>query len=162
MALRNPIVVGTNNEFQVLQSGDQVNVSTAGAAVRVMINGESAVALIIGAPVYVSASNTVKRAQANALATSNVYGIMYDATTAAGASGQVAVDGIVTATTTQWDLITGQVGGLTPNAKYWLDPLLPGRLTTATISTAGQVIQPVGKAGSATEFEISIGERILL
>ena len=162
MALRNPIVVGANNELQALQAGDQVNVSTAGAAVRLMTNAEPATALAIGMPVYVSATNAVKRAQANAMATSNVYGIMFDVTTAALAFGQVAVDGVVTATTTQWDAVTGQTGGLTPNATYYLDPTTIAKLTTASITTPGQVIQQVGKAGSITDFEICIGPRILL
>ena len=56
-----------------------------------------------------------------------------------GLSGVIATGGPLTASTAQWDAITGQVGGLTPNTRYYLDPTTAGKLTITAPITAGQV-----------------------
>jgi len=54
-------------------------------------------------------------------------------------------------TTAQWDAVTGEVGGLTPAATYFLDPV--SGMLTRTPTDAGFLVQ-VGRALSATEFAI--------
>ncbi len=121
----------------------------------------SGAALPIGTPVYASATvNEIEPAQANALATARVLGLVADVSIADTATGYVLTDGRLIATTTQWDAITGQVGGLTPGAKYYLSPTTAGRLTTTVPTADGQVLAPVGTARSTTEFEVSI-ERLI-
>jgi hypothetical protein len=44
------------------------------------------------------------------------------------------------------------LSGLTPGAIYFLDPATPGAITVTPPSTAGQWLQEVGVAGSATEL----------
>ncbi len=161
MATRVPLVI-VAGEVQQLQSGDQIVVQTAQIDVRIVTNGEASVALVIGAPVYVFGAGSVKRAQGNALSTSKVLGLWVDPSTAAAATGQVGLNGLLTATTTQWDAVTGQTGGLTSGAIYYVDPVTAGKLTSTAPSTVGQVVAPVGIALSTTDFEINEGLRVLL
>lgn len=162
MAVRQPLVIGADGLPQQLQPGDSITSSVTTTSVRPVTNGESAAALVFGAPVYTSAAETVKRAQANAKATSRVIGLMYDPTTAAAAIGNVATDGILVGTTAQWDAVTGQTGGLTFNSAYFLDPVTPGKLTTTPPTTAGQCNTLIGTAISTTALDLEIAPPILL
>lgn len=112
-------------------------------------NGE-ATSIAIGKAVYVSAGDTARLANANAAGTKNVVGLVFDTTINAAASGSVAVSGSLTATTTQWDAVTGQSGGLTPGAKYYLSNTTAGNMTTTAPSTG--YICLIGIALSTTKF----------
>lgn len=162
MTTRKPMVMGDDGFPQVLQAGDQLAADTALADVRTVANDETATPLAIATPVYVSSGGKVKRAVATAKTTAKVFGLVYDPSIAVGGSGKVATDGFVTATTAQWDGVTGQSGGLTPGANYFLDPITPGRLTVTPPATTGQVNVFVGQALTATDFEVSIALPILL
>lgn len=119
-------------------------------------------ALVIGTPVILSTTaDEVEPAQANALATARVAGLVADESIADGEQGAVITDGRLSATTTQWDAVTGQTGGLTPGAKYYLSAATAGGLTTTPPNADGQVIAPVGVAKSATEMSITI-ERVIV
>ena len=85
-----------------------------------------------------------------------------DASTAASSSGNYAAGGVATATTGQWDAVAGTTGGLVYNTLYFLDPTNPGKMTATAPGTTGQLVQPLGRALSTTEFEIVIGPSILL
>lgn len=162
MAIRKPLVI-VAGQVQQLQAGDQLSAGVALADTRALTNGEAAASMPIGTPGYVSGAGAAKRAQANALATADVVGLVYDpAGIANGASGDFVVDGVVSATTAQWDAVTGQVGGLTPGSAYFLDPATPGKLTSTPPSAVGQVVTRVGIALSDTDFDVRIGEPILL
>jgi len=162
MATKIPLVLGADGNIQQLQTGDSIVIATANTDVVTMTNGE-ATAAVIGAPVYVSSADTFMRAQANASASSKAWGMVYDSPNIAnGASGSVATDGIVTATTTQWDAVTGQSGGLTPGSDYFLSAATEGQMTTTPPSTVGQYVVKLGKALSSTKFDLSVDSPILL
>lgn len=124
----------------------------------------NAAALVIGTPVYETAvSNSVDKADAGALATAKVLGLVADSPSIAIAgTGNVLTDGRLTATTAEWDAVTGGTGGLTPGSRYYLDPGTPGLLTLTVPTTDGQVVAPVMTARTTTEAEVSIGTRIVL
>jgi len=161
MATKKPLVI-SNGIVQQLQSGDTLEAAQATVNVQTFTNGESSAALVIGTPVYVSAAGTVKRAQANALSTADVIGLWRAISTAAAGSDQAVLDGVLVATTGQWDAVTGQSGGLTPGARYYLDPSTPGKLSTTAPTTTGQVVVGCGLAISTTEMEVDIETFVLL
>ena len=161
MATRIPLVI-VAGQIQQLQAGDSIVVPASQYDNRVATNGESSAALTAGMVVYPSAAGAVKRAQANALSTSGAVGIWMDASTAASSSGNYAAGGVATATTGQWDAVAGTTGGLVYNTLYFLDPTNPGKMTATAPGTTGQLVQPLGRALSTTEFEIDIGPSILL
>lgn len=160
MALRKPLVLA-NGQMQQLQAGDQLEAPLVGSAQQILTNNDGGT-VVICAPVYTDASGSFKRAQANATATSAVIGLVAQATIANAAAGPVVLVGTFTATTTQWDAVTGQTGGLTAGAAYFLDPATAGRLTTTAPSTTGQVVAPIGLALSTTQLEIKIRSTVLL
>ena len=162
MATKLPLVMSSSGDIQQLQSGDQVAVLTSQLDVRLVTNAEATAPLVIGTPVYVFIAGAVKRAQANALATARVFGLWVDTTTAAAGTGNVGMNGLLVATTVQWDTVTGQTGGLTSGATYFVDPTTVGKLTASAPTTAGQVVSVVGLALSLTEMEINIARPILL
>ena len=162
MTVRSPLVLGPDGLAQQLQSGDSISSPTNTPSIRSVSNGDS-VALVFGAPVYASAADTVKRAQANAKSTSKVTGLVYDPTVAASANGNIAQSGVMVGTTAQWDaVVTGENGGLSFNGTYFLDPANVGKLTTAPPTTAGQCNVVIGTAISPTELELQIAQPILL
>jgi hypothetical protein len=161
MTTRLPLVI-VNGQIQQLQSGDQIIAPLATSDVRTLTNGEGSAAIVIGAPVYISAAATVKRAQANAAATAKVIGLAYDVSTASSAAGQICVGGVLVATTAQWDAVAGTSGGLAAGTTYYLDPSNVGKITSTAPSTAGQLVVPVGVAHSTTDMEVLPQMPILL
>ena len=163
MAVRQPVVIGSDGLLQQLQSGDSISAPVDTPSIRAVANGEASASLSFGMPVYSSAADTVKRAQANAKATSKVTGLVYDATIASAANGNIAQSGVLVGTTAQWDaVVTGQTGGLTFNSTYFLDPANVGKLTTTPPGTTGQCNVIIGTAISPTELELQIAQPILL
>lgn len=160
MALKKPLVI-TNGQIQQLQSGDTLDASVAEVDVVAMTNANAA-ALVIGTPVHVSAAGSVDKAQANASGTVEVLGLVQPTEIAISGSGNVQTDGILAATTAQWDAVTGGTGGLTPNTVYFLSAATAGMLTPTAPTTAGQFVLRIGKAISTTELEISISQPIKL
>jgi len=132
-------------------------------SIRTVTNGEAFAELILGAPVYASAADTVMRAQANSFAAATLVGLCYDNAIAAGALGNIASSGVLVGIAAQWDaVVTGASGGLAFGAMYFLDPANPGMLTSTPPTAAGQMITRVGTALSATELELSLGVPIAL
>lgn len=162
MALRVPLVLGTDGLIQQLQSGDSLNAAVTTSQARSITNGESSAAIVCGAPVYMTAADTVKRAQGNAKSTSKVIGLGLDASIAAAATGNVQVGGVLVLTTVQWDAVAGTTGGLTFNTDYFLDPANAGKITATAPSTVGQCNVRVGTALSTTELRMILAEPILL
>jgi hypothetical protein len=93
--------------------------------------------------------------KADAAATADVDGLAFDSI-ANAASGQMQTVGIQTLTTVQWDAVTGGSGGLTANAKYYLDTATAGKLTATAPSTVGQFVTLVGRAISTTQLRLNI------
>lgn len=110
-----------------------------------------------GAPVT-SGSNAVF-ARANAVATANVMGLANSAGEyPGGIDAQYA--GPLTLTTAQWDARTGQTGGLTPHAIYYLSAASPGGKLTTTAPGNPNYITPVGFALSETTMMVQIGKAV--
>jgi hypothetical protein len=109
-------------------------------------------------PVVVSlvADGQVIPGRANAEDTSSVIGLCAGRAVV-GSKVVVQTDGVITATTAEWDEITGQVGGLTRGAAYFLSPgFQEGMLTSTEPSGSGDFVTPVGIALSARDFLIQI------
>lgn len=162
MSLRKPLVVGTDGLAQQLQAGDSIDAGTVTSQTRSVTNGEGSAAIVIGAPVYANAADTVKRAQANAKSTSKLAGLGFDASTAAAAAGNIIFGGILVATTGQWDAVAGTTGGLAFGTYYFLDPATAGKITATVPTTVGQCVTLVGLALSTTELELMLEPPILL
>ena len=162
MAVKLPLVIGSNGLPQQLQSGDTLNVPTSGANTQALTNNEAG-AIVIGTPVYSQAAGAVKKAQANASGTSGVVGLVFDTSIGAAASGFIATDGILSATTGQWDaVVVGGAGGLVFNSNYFLDTATAGKLTTTPPTTVGQLVVRIGKALSTVLMDINVQDEILL
>jgi hypothetical protein len=162
MASRKPLVV-VSGQVQQLQAGDTLDASVAGGD-QINLTNDEATAVVIGSPVYADANDGFKKARANAGSTTTpVVGLVAKSPSiAAAASGPVTTDGLVTATTTEWDAVTGQTGGLTVGTTYYLDPATAGKMTITAPTTVGQYVMKLGKAISTTEFQVNIGDPILL
>lgn len=131
------------------------------ATTRAVTNGAD-VALVIGTPLYVSGAGLVQAARANALPATRVVGLVYVPSIAVGQSGMMITDGVMEATTAEWDFITGGSGGLTFGTAYFLSPTTAGKMVSAAPSTTGQYLVRIGTALSATVLEVSITPEILL
>lgn len=113
--------------------------------------------VIAGSPIYhTTTTGSIDLARANAIGTTDCCGLVV-ANIGTGASGQYQDSGSLTLTTTQWDSVTGQTGGLTIGSTYFLDSTLAGKMTTTPPSSVGEFTQVIGKAVSTTEFHIKIG-----
>lgn len=139
---------------------------TAGTAIELntqvaMVNSNAG-SLVIGTPVYVITAGHVDKADAGATSTTRTIGLVADLAIATTATGNVAVSGILTATTGQWDAVTGQTGGLTAGAVYYLSDGTSGTLTTTAPTLTGSYIAPIGIALSATQIKIQVDPTIQL
>lgn len=156
MAIRKPLVM-VNGQIQQLQAGDNISDPDF-----LTLTNDEAGSIPIGTPVYIDADDGAKKARANAAATSNVRALVASTSISNGASGSFQRDGVLVATTGQWDTITGGSGGLVFNTVYYLDPSTAGKLTDTAPTTVGQLVVQVGVALSTTELSIEIEPPILL
>lgn len=158
MAIRKPLVI-VSGQIEQLQSGDSLD--TRDTVVQLL--NDEATPVVIGAPVYADAASGFKKARANAVGTSKVVGLVADSPSIAnGATGGIAMDGLLTATTAEWDAVAGTTGGLVFNTIYYLDPATAGKITSVAPSTVGQLVVEIGKALSTTDLKINIQQSILL
>lgn len=153
MALVKPLVLTASGQIAQIQSGDTLNAAVQEADAIALTNSATG-AIAFGRAVYVSAANSFALAQANASATKQVLGLVKDASVAASAVGNVQTDGVITGTTAQWDSVSGQTGGLTPNAIYYLSATTAGAITATPPSATGQYLVPIGVALSTTSLDI--------
>jgi hypothetical protein len=160
MATKKPLVI-TNGQIEQLQAGDTLDAPVTEVDVVSKTNDNSG-AITIGTPVYVKSNGNVDKAQANASGTVQVLGLVRDASISSSTSGVIQTDGVLSATTAQWDAVTGDSGGLTPGAAYYLSASTAGQLTTNAPTTAGQFVVRIGLALSSTELDISIAPPIKL
>ena len=162
MTVRTPLVLGSDGLIQQLQSGDSINVgSTNAPTLRSVLNGEGSTNIIRCAPVYSYAAGTVRRAAATSKTVARVVGLMVDATLNPSATGFIIEDGVQVATTAEWDAVTGDSGGLTYGADYFVSATT-GQLTKTPPTTVGQCVTIIGTAISTTELALKIGSPILL
>lgn len=153
MSLRKPLVINAG-QIQQLQSGDTLDAPQAGGDVVAQVNDEAG-SIVIGTPVYNDANDGVKKGKADASGTKDVIGLIRDVTVSTSASGQVQTNGIVTATTGQWDTAFGTSGGLTKGTRYFLSASTAGLGTSTAPSTVGQYVVELGIGISTTELLLS-------
>jgi len=156
MAVQKPLVL-INGQIQQIPPGDTLS---AAASQVDIVNLTAGVTVGKGCPVYISSANTFNKAGAGASGTSNVIGLASAAITS-GTQGPIQTDGVMTATTAEWDAVAGTTGGLTAGTTYYLSATA-GMLTSIAPSGAGQYVIKIGTALSATDLEITIGDSILL
>lgn len=160
MALRKPLVINAGQVEQI-QAGDTLDAVVTEVDV-VQLTNNNASAIVIGAPVYCESAGQVDLAKADASATVQALGLVKDTSITASASGNIQTDGVLAATTVQWDAVAGTTGGLTAGAIYYLSATTAGELTETAPSTVGQFVVRVGIALSTTEMEITFSPPILL
>lgn len=157
MAQKRPVVLNNSGQFELLQPGDyildqdfpQLANANAGTITKGMV-------------VYASGNDQVDKARANAVGTTNAIGFVVDATILTTATGSIQMDGVISATTAEWDALTGDTGGLVKDTFYFVSPTTAGSITKTAPTTAGQFVVCVGIAISTTELKIEIQPRILL
>lgn len=156
MAVKKPLVL-TSGQIEQLQSSDYIqNIDIP------QLTNANAGSIVIGTPVYASANDSVDKAKADAVGTANVIGLVADVTITAAAVGSVQMDGILAATTGQWDAVAGTTGGLTKDVIYYLSAATSGLMTSSAPSVTGQFVVQIGIAISTTEMKIDIQRRIKL
>lgn len=156
------VAPGTYSSVTVDTYG-RVTAGGAGAAasstITSLTNNEAG-AITICQVVYTDGSGTVRLARADAAGTKNLTGVVAATSINAAASGNITTAGVHVATTGQWDAVTGQSGGLTPDAYYYLSAATAGSLTTSAPTINWSV--RVGKALSTTSMRILPGTPIRL
>ena len=160
MSLRKPLVM-VDGQIQQLQSGDTLDAVSSEVDVVSRTNNNAG-SITIGQAVYPDGDGSVDLAQADASGTVEVLGLVAATSIAAASSGSIQTDGILVATTGQWDVVTGGSGGLVAGTVYYLDPSTAGNITSTAPTTSGQYVIRIGVALSDTELEISIRPPILL
>ncbi len=155
MSQRKPLVWGSDGRPEELTSADSLD-AVVTTKDSISLTNANAGSIAIGQPVYAkTTADQVDLARANASGTKNVLGLVADTTIASSAAGVIQTDGVLTATTGQWDTVTGQTGGLTIGSEYWLSGAAAGGLTSS-VPGSGNYLVRVGTAVSTTEMEISI------
>lgn len=160
MTAHRPLVYIAGKTYR-LPAGDTLDAPASEVDV-VSLTNAAATALVIGTPVYVSGANACQPARANASGTADVIGFIRDGSVAAAGSATVQTDGILTATTAEWDAVAGTTGGLTPNADYYLSSTTAGKITSTSPDSTGTISVRVGKAIAPTILEISIRSPVYL
>lgn len=146
----------TNNTTNITNINNIVN-NIVGNLTPQFTNGNAS-PIVIGTPVYVSANDTVDKAKADAVGTVNVVGFVAEPSIASSASGGILMDGVLSATTGQWDAVAGTTGGLTKDVIYYLSTATAGQITS-TPPTTGYT-KELGIGVSTTELKIDIKNRI--
>ena len=110
------------------------------------------------APVIVAGAGIVGNGFAGGVAAAaQVVGLSLNECAAAGDSTYVTpLTGPVDFTTEQWDNVTGQTGGLTPGAAYYLSAAVAGKLTTTAPSGVGDFIVYIGVGRDPTTMILNI------
>jgi hypothetical protein len=156
MALKKPLVLGSDGLLEQLQPGDTLSGPVAEVDVAAKQN-DNASPITIGQVVYIKTNSNIDLAQANTIATTKALGLVFDPSIAASATGNIQTDGVISSA--DWTAVVG-AASLTPGALYFLSNSASGQMTS-TAPTSGFRL-PVGKAISATDFEISFGEIVRL
>jgi hypothetical protein len=133
---------------------------SSAASMLIPLLNEEAFTITIGQAVYNSSASAVKLAIANDIILTEAIGLVADTTIQASTIGDIQSKGALTATIAQWDVVTGQSGGLTTGLLYYLDDVVPGKLISTPPTINWQLC--VGQALSPTQMLIDIRESIKL
>lgn len=121
----------------------------------------SPVPMTRGTPVRIqTADGTIKRAGALGTAENigKIVGLLFDASVPVGGLGRSKTSGYFQATAAEWAAVTGEPGGLTPGALYWLSgdfAKMSKARPDPTIYLNPWIIE-MGVAISTTEFVIRV------
>lgn len=126
-----------------------------------MTNDEGG-SIVIGTAVYCDVPGGVKKARANAIATAKSIGLVQDTTIASAGSGVIMFMGVLTATTGQWDAVTGGSGGLTAGNSYYVSTATAGLITDTAPNSSGNYAVKIGVAISTTQMIVHIDTPIAL
>ncbi len=148
--IKKPLVL-TGGEIEQLQSGDVLLPIPSSLS---LTNG-SVVDLPPGVPAYIESANTFERATADAYP--NVIGLTTEGITSS-VNGIIQTDGVLTLSTAEWDAVTGDTGGLTPGATYYLATI--GGLAIVAVATG--YLTRIGIAVNDTDLDIKISRPIKL
>jgi len=149
MAIRKPLVMNNGN-IEQLQLGDRL----APVPNNTLLMNDETSLMQAGQPVMVDDLGNAKYT----IATNNKGVIAFCVEdTPPTELGIFQVDGILSLTTSQWDNITGDTGGLRPGRMYFLDDNTISKITRVAPATVGHYIVRLGTAISKTDFTISIG-----
>lgn len=120
------------------------------------VTNTAGVAILAGSPVTALG----RRGDASTLGTSVIVGFA-QADTDPTMPIPVQGGGALSLPTTTWDTVTGQVGGLTPGARYVL-ATTPGGLSTSAPTAVGNAVTALGTSRDATTLILEIAQPILL
>jgi hypothetical protein len=140
---------GTPAAGKYVDGGSGAWTTIVPATENISLTNNEATSFIVGNVVYTDTSATCKKAKADAAGTAGAIGFALTATAAAG-TATVQTAGTISLTTGQWDAVTGQTGGLTAGALYFVDPTTAGKITTTAPNATGQFCMQVGRASSTT------------
>lgn len=87
-------------------------------------------------------------------------GMLVDEMLLIGAAGQAQTTGVLTLTVLQWDEISTSIGGLVPEAMYYLHS--SGKISPSPPEASGEVLLRLGYALSSTSFSLDIDTPVLL
>jgi len=161
MALRKPLAIIAGQIEQIDPAVDTIDAVASEVDIANLTNNNAS-PIVIGNATYTDAAGGVDLAKADAIATVEVVGLVKDASISAAASGDIQTDGIISATTGQWDAVAGTTGGLAAGIVYCLSPTTAGEITSTAPTAVGQFVIRIGIGLSTTELEISISEPIKL
>lgn len=163
MASRKPLVLN-GGQIEQLQAGDTLNATLTTQFeldIITLTNPDVNTAIPICTPVALDATGDLVLAKADALQTAKVLALAMEEI-AANSSGDVQTDSVLTATTGEWDIVTGGANGLVPQTIYYLDPDTAGLITTTAPSNDGDYVVEIGMGVSTTKMELNIKRPIKL
>lgn len=157
-------------EYKSFVEGHGIKITHAAGSITIAeasdiedgLTNNNANPIVIGTPVYCESNDKVDLAKADAVATAQTVGLVKDVSIAASAVGNIQTDGILEATTSQWDAVAGTTGGLAAGTTYFLSAATAGKLTATAPTTVGQFVVKIGIALSTTKLEITLSQPILL
>lgn len=152
-------VAGTGITIAHTDATTTINATGGGASSTVSLTNVDSVQVLKGTPVYSFSSGGFKRGKADTDATINLVGLA-GADISTSTLGDIQTDGVLTATTAEWDTVTGESGGLTVNTTYYLSEVTDGKLTS-TPPSSGYIV-PTGLAVSTTQLKINLFTPVLL
>jgi len=151
MATQKPLVI-IGGQIQEIPVGDVLSAASNLVDVIGAVNVNVS-PIVKGTPVYIPSAGNVDKASAAASGTKKVFGLVAETSIAAAASGYVQLDGVLQASTAQWDAVAGTTGGLVANTIYYLSATA-GLLTATPPAVSGNFVVQVGLALNATDLEI--------
>lgn len=109
----------------------------------------------LGAAVRPTGAGSYAAAFADSLVDASAFGLVSKVSTGISElATRVQYAGELTLTTAEWDVVTGGLGGLTPDAPYYVSDAVGGQITDTPPVAPGSFVSRVGIALSATTMLI--------